>query len=419
MANNNVTIGRKQMTEITRLKEEPPSTPQEEPPSGQPTLSSSEESQTELFETNLANLNTNGNGFAFNEGTDGAASQAPIISPELESRRLVVADAGYPLHERIEAFEDIIDSEVGDTALSRARNLERQVGMRQIYLKFEGGNPTGTQKDRIAFAQAMDALRRGFDAITVATCGNYGAAVALAASMAGLKCYVYIPEGYRAKRIREMHDYNAEIIRVPRDYETSVEISREHALRDQIYDANPGGENTSLQLMAYGSIAYEIYDELRDAPAVVAVPVSNGTTLAGIYKGFLSLYRRGKTSRIPRMVAGSSHGKNPIIRAFIKNVPHCENLEPRRIRETAVNEPLVNWHSIDGDLALDAVRTTDGWAQYASDKGLIAYARLMKDREGYNVLPASTAGLSVLIEQHKKEPLPGDRYVAILTGRRS
>lgn len=206
------------MTEITRLKEEPPSPPKQDPPSGLSAPSSPEESQTELFSTNTANFNTNGNGFSFIEGTDGAASQAPIIAPELESRKLVAADSRYPLHERIEAFEDIVDSEIGDTTLSRARNLEREMGMRQIYLKFEGGNPTGTQKDRIAFAQAMDAMRRGFDAITVATCGNYGAAVALAASMAGLTCYVYIPEGYRAKRIREMLDYKAEIIRVPGDY---------------------------------------------------------------------------------------------------------------------------------------------------------------------------------------------------------
>ncbi len=407
------------MDEITRLKEEPPSPPKEEPPSGQSPLLSAEESQPELFSTISQNSLTNGNGFTFIEGADGATSQAPIIAPELLSRQRIAADRSYPLHERIEAFEDIIDSEVGDTTLSRARNLEREVGLRQIYFKFEGGNPTGTQKDRIAFAQAMDAMRRGFDAITVATCGNYGVAVALAASMAGLKCYVYIPEGYKAKRVREMQDYKAEIIRVRGDYETSVEVSRERAMKDEIYDANPGGENTPLQLSAYGSIAYEIYDELRDAPAVVAAPVSNGSTLAGIYKGFLSLYRRGKTSRIPRMVAGSSHGKNPIIRAFIKNVPHCEDIEPKRIRETAVNEPLINWHSIDGDLALDAIRVTSGWAQYASDKSMISYARLMKDREGLNILPASTAGLVVLLEQHKREPMPGDRYVVILTGRRS
>ena len=312
-----------------------------------------------------------------------------------------------------------MDSEVGDTTLSRSRNIEREMGLRQIYLKFEGGSPTGTQKDRIAFAQAMDAMRRGFDAITLATCGNYGAAMALAASMAGLKCFVYIPEGFQTKRVQEMLVYGTQVIRVPGDYENTVTVSQERAESEEIYDANPGGDNTALQLKAYGEIAYEIYDELRDAPAVVAVPVSNGTTIAGIYRGFLSLYRRGKTSRIPRMVAGSSHGKNPIIRAFMKNASYCEDLEPSLIRETSVNEPLINWHAIDGDYALEAIRKTGGWASYASDKAMLTYSRLLREKEGLSVLPASTAGLIVLLEQNRKEPLPGDRYVVIITGRRS
>lgn len=159
----------------------------------------------------------------------------------------------------------------------------------------------------------------GFDAMTVATCGNYGAAIAMAASFAGLRCYIYIPEGYRTKRIDEMTSKGAEIIRCPGDYERAVQLSDERARTDEIYDANPGGANTALQLRAYGEIAYEIYDELRDAPAAVALPVSNGTTLAGVHRGFVSLYRRGKTSRIPRMIAGSTFGKNPIIHAFRKN----------------------------------------------------------------------------------------------------
>jgi threonine synthase len=302
--------------------------------------------------------------------------------------------------------------------LSRSRNIEREVGLRQIYIKFEGGNPTGTQKDRIAFAQAMDALRRGFDAITIATCGNYGVATALAASMAGLKCMVYIPEGYHTRRIHEMERFGAQILYVPGDYEHAVELSREHAEEEEIYDANPGGANTAIQLKAYGEIAYEIYDELRDAPAAVAVPVSNGTTLAGIYKGFLSLYRRGKTSRMPRIVAGSSHGKNPIIRAYRKNAACCEDLKPERIKETAVNEPLVNWHSIDGDHALESIRVTHGWAADASDRGMTAYSKLIREKEGLNVLPASTAGMIVLLDRHRKDPLPSDRYVVVFTGRR-
>jgi len=350
---------------------------------------------------------------------DEAASAGEPFPGDVQRLREIAVDPGRSLEERLEAYEDIIDSEVGDTNLSRARNVEREFGIRQLFVKFDGGNPTGTQKDRIAFAQARDALRRGFDAITMATCGNYGAAMALAASSAGLRCVIYVPAGYHTRRLEEMVSLGAEISAFPGDYESTVLASRERAERDGFYDANPGGANTALQLDAYAEIAKEIYDELRDAPAAVAVPVSNGTTLAGIYKGFLSLYRRGKTSRLPHMVAGSSHGKNPIVRSFLKNLPRCENLDPRKVHETAVNEPLINWHSSEGDQALEAVRGTGGWAQDASDRAMRAHAKLLREREGLSVLPASTAGLVVLLERHRTDPLPGDRYVAVLTGRRA
>ena len=140
--------------------------------------------------------------------------------------------------------------------------------------------------------------------------------------------------------------------------------------------------------------------------------------LAGIHHGFVSLYRRGKTSRIPRFICGSSHGKNPIVRAWRKGLPDCSDLEPEKIHETAVNEPLINWHSIDGDLALDAIRQSEGWAADASDRAMLQQARELREKEGLQVLPASTAGLLVLLARHQQEPLPGDRYVAVLTGRK-
>ena len=349
---------------------------------------------------------------------DGARSNQPFVASELADQIKVAADPSQQLERRLEALEDIFDSEVGDTIMTRARNIERQNNLRQIFIKFEGGNPTGTQKDRIAFSHAMDAVRRGFDAITGATCGNYGAALALAGRMAGLRVVIHIPEGFHTRRIQEIVNLGAEIVRVPGNYENSVDASMEYADKMEIYDTNPGGANTALQLQAYGEIAYEIYDELRDAPLAVAVPVSNGTTLAGVYRGFLSLYRRGKTSRIPHMVAGSSHNKNPIVTSFLKGKDHCEDLKPDIIRETVVNEPLVNWHSLDGDQALGAVRVTNGWAANASDKTMRGYSKLIREQEGLNVLPASTAGLAVLLERHQKNPLPGDRYVVIFTGRR-
>lgn len=341
---------------------------------------------------------------------------SPLV--DLGEERRIAADPRQALGDRLEAFEDIMDSEVGDTQLTRARNVERQFEIRQLYLKFDGGNPTGTQKDRIAFAQVEDSLRRGFDSITVATCGNYGAALALAASVAGLRCVIFVPSAFHNPRRSEMDRHGAEIRSFDGDYEAAVEASSRWAGVSDSYDANPGGANTPLQFKAYGQIAAEIYDELGDAPALVAVPVSNGTTLAGIYKGFVRLYRRGKTSRIPRMVAGSSSGKNPIVRSFFKGLEFCEDLDPALLRETAINEPLINWHSADGQHALDAIRASGGWAGNASDRVMLRHSKLLRESEGLSVLPASSAGIAVLLDYHQKNALPADRYVAVLTGRR-
>jgi threonine synthase len=350
---------------------------------------------------------------------DNAGGDVRALLEELDEQQRLAADRSRPIEERLEAFENITESEVGDTTLVRARNIERQIGLRQIFLKFEGGNPTGTQKDRIAFAQVLDAMRRDYQTVSFATCGNYGVALALAASLAALRSLVHIPSGYRTKRLHEMERLGAEIIRVPGDYERAVEVSSALAAENEYYDANPGGANTDLQLRAYGGIAYEIYDELRDAPATVSVPVSNGTTLAGIYRGFISLYRRGKTSRIPRIVAGSSHSKNPVVAAWMRGLQTCEDLDPQRITESPVNEPLINWHAADGDAALAAIRASHGWATNASDREMVRHARLVRENEGLHVLPASTAGLLALVKQHQGEPLPADRHVVILTGRRS
>ncbi|GJM44374.1 MAG: threonine synthase [Gemmatimonadota bacterium] len=355
------------------------------------------------------------------DGTAGfldAASPAegPALASWQEDRRLA-ADPDADVDARLESFENIFESEIGDTSLSRARNIEREVGIRQLYVKFEGGNSTGTQKDRIAFAQVMDALRRGYDAITAASCGNYGVAIALAASCAGIRCLVFVPQGYRTRRVAEIETLGAEVVRVPGDYENAVVASKERATRDEVYDANAGGANTILQLRAYGEIAYEIYDELRDAPAAVAVPVSNGTTLAGIHHGFVSLYRRGKTSRIPRMIAGSTFRKNPIVHSFVTGSAKCLDLNPDRVHESPINEPLVNWHSSDGQTALDAVRGSNGWASYASDRAMRQCARDLREREGLSGLPASMAGLIALTDPTHRDSLSGDRYVAVVTGR--
>jgi len=112
----------------------------------------------------------------FDNLLDNAEGDYTLLDADLDTQKKIACDLNRPIEERLEAFEDVIDSEIGDSNLTRARNIERNTGFRQLYLKFEGGNPTGTQKDRISFSQAMDAMRRGFDTVTIATCGPFSPA---------------------------------------------------------------------------------------------------------------------------------------------------------------------------------------------------------------------------------------------------
>ena len=317
------------------------------------------------------------------------------------------------------ALKCVADEQVGHTLFIRARNLGRQTGIPNLFLKFEGGNPTGTQKDRIAFVRVQEALRRGCTGATVGTCGNYGAALAYAASLVGLPTYLYVPEAFSNRRMAEMEGRGGTIVRVPGSYEDAVMRSREDAYRHGWLDANPGDGMLHLDLEAYGGIAREIVAALGDAPSTVAVPVSNGTTLAGIYHGFRSLHEEGVTSRVPRMVAGSTWWKNPIVVSFREGHGWCMDLKPQIVQETQVNEPLVNWHAFDGDEALEALRDSHGAAEFASDKEMVRLARQVRECEGLHALPASCSALCALEKLRAEGWLEwGGPHVAVLTGRR-
>lgn len=348
---------------------------------------------------------------------DGVQTADLKVSAESRTLSEFVKDTGKSLVDRLESYEDIINLEVGDTSLSRAKSLEREFDIRQLYLKYEGENPTGTQKDRIAFAQVYDAMRRGFDTLCLATCGNYGVAMALASELAGLKCIIAIPKSYHTERAEEMTRLGAQVIYLEGDYEQVVESSSRMASEKDWYDANPGGNNTSLQISAYAQIAHEIVDDLGDAPKYCAVPVSNGTLLAGIYRGFEGLHKRGKIFRIPKMIAASATGKNPIIQSFRKGLETCADLNPAKIRETRYNEPLINWHSFDGNEALYALRQSQGEAFNVSDRKMKDMARLLLKKEGMRILPASTAGLIALLELDEVKNFEPDRYVAVMTAK--
>ncbi len=306
---------------------------------------------------------------------------------------------------------------VGGTLFTHARNLESLLGFGNIYLKFEGSNPTGTQKDRISQYHVHKAMREGYDTVTVGTCGNYGVSLAYFANLVGLKAKILIPEKYTMTphRRETLHSLGAEILSDYDKYEDAVEASRRLAKTEHYYDANPGNGNEGWR--GYMSIATEIYAQLGRCPTAVAAPVGNGTTLVGIYHGFKHLLDQGIIDHIPYLVGASTPGGNPIVRSFKTGASKTEDLRPEELHETTINEPLISYHSYDGDDALSAIYDSNGWADYASDASMMKYHRILRDFEGLNVLPASTSPIEALIRFKQHRVLNSD-YVLVLTGRK-
>jgi len=312
------------------------------------------------------------------------------------------------------------NSGIGDTIFTRSRNMEKLIDLNKIYLKFEGGNPTGTMKDRATYACLRLAKRRGYKALAIASCGNFGASFVHLSRGFGIEAHVYIPEGYHTPRIREMEERGGIIHRALGTYEELVELSGGEAERRGWFNANPGvEENTVASMDAYSTISYEIFERLGEPPDVVSVPVGNGTTIAGIHLGFKRLYEHGRADRLPRMIAASTQGGNAVTECFLGGEREIRDLDPNAITETEQNEPLVSWRCFDGQEALDALWESGGWAVELSDEECLHYSEALAREEGLLVLPASASSLAALVKYAGTADARNDGvHVAVLTSRR-
>lgn len=309
---------------------------------------------------------------------------------------------------------------LGSTTYIESRNLAPQVGCERLFLKFEGGNPTGTQKDRIALAIVDSARAQGARAVAAATCGNFGAALAWAARIVEIPAHIYIPEGYHVPkdRMKRIIESGAELHFKPGQYEDAVEISSVEAKENGWFDANPGVDGVKqISLDAYAEIANEIYRDSRRAPNYIFCPVGNGTTFAGIYLGFKRLHEAGKINSLPRMVATSTRRGNPIVKSYKTGSRVIQDLSREEVKETKFNEPLTNWHAFDGQEALDVIYESKGFADYASEAKMAEFSKQLRKEEGLYVLPASASTLAVMNDLADSKVTVKGTFVAILTGR--
>lgn len=288
--------------------------------------------------------------------------------------------------------------------------------LKNIFFKFEGANITGTQKDRISRLHVRNAMGHGYDTVSVATCGNYGASISYYARRSGLRSVVMIPQEYSHARNEDIRLFGGEIVGMSGKYEDSVDFMHDNADSFSWYDASPGSRYSNLEIAGYSEISEEIVSQLGHAPEFLAVPVGNGTTLSGIHAGFRELYSRGVTDRLPRLIASSTSGGNPIVSSWRKGVRKITDLKRKSLVETPVNESLVAYRSFDGQLALDAINESGGFAIPVSDMEMLRYSALMEQYENLSVLPASSSALAAAVRVLDRIGRDSE-CVVVLTGR--
>ena len=321
---------------------------------------------------------------------------------DLLARRRIAADIDRPLEERLEAFEDLIDSEVGDTTLARARNIERGVGLRQLYVKFEGLTPTGSFKARGMTAAISEALGRGARAVICASTGNTAASAAAYAARAGLRAVVLIPQGkVAAGKLAGAIAYGAQVVQIDGSFDDALSlvmgITEKHPIA-LVNSLNP------YRLEGQKTAAFEICDALGGAPDWLCLPVGNAGNITSYWMGFRQ-YDAEKGSGLPQVLGVQAAGAAPLVLGHPVEEPETLATAIR------IGRPA------RGEQAVQAAQESNGRIIAVSDEEILAMQRRLAG-EGIWVEPASAAGLAGLAAEVRagRLALSGKRVAAVCTG---
>src|SRR5688572_8719224 len=200
----------------------------------------------------------------------------------------------------------------GGTPLLRADRLAKWVGVDELYLKFDGLNPTGSFKDRGMVVAVAKALEEGARTIICASTGNTSASAAAYAARAGITCVVLLPAGKVALgKVAQAVAYGARIVTVQSNFDGALHVARDLSERHGaalVNSVNP------FRIEGQTTAAFEICDALGAAPDVVALPVGNGGNITAYWLGFRRYHERNRIASLPRMLGAQASGAAPFVR---------------------------------------------------------------------------------------------------------
>jgi len=308
--------------------------------------------------------------------------------------------------------DKIVSLGEGGTGLHPCRRMAEMLGLRHLYVKNEGENPTGSFKDRGMTVGVTKALELGMQRVACASTGNTSASLAAYAAKAGIECLVLIPSGKVALgKLVQAIAHGAKVVQVQGNFDDALRIVRELCTTRSVYLLN---SLNPYRLEGQKTTAFEIRDQLSPAvPDKVIIPVGNAGNISALWKGFTELHQLGMIDALPQMIGIQAEGAAPITdamktaRNIIEPIAHPETVATA-IR---IGAP-VSWKK-----ALKAMRESKGFAETVSDTEIIEAQKILAHHEGLFVEPAaaaSIAGLRKLVASGRVDA--DERVVCVTTG---
>ena len=199
----------------------------------------------------------------------------------------------------------------GSTPLIRSRRLETELGVGELYFKFEGMNPTGSFKDRGMVVAVAKALEEGCTGIICASTGNTSASASAYAAACGLESIVMVPKGnIAAGKLAQASMYGSRIIAISGSFDDALDIVRSFSGPGAIKLVNSINPH---RLEGQKTASFEIIDDLGDAPDELFIPVGNAGNITAYWKGFREYHESGRASRLPRMMGYQAAGAAPLV----------------------------------------------------------------------------------------------------------
>jgi len=307
--------------------------------------------------------------------------------------------------------EKIVTLNEGNTPFVKAEKLGRRIGLKDLYVKFEGANPTGSFKDRGMTVGVSIALKFNQKSVACASTGNTSASMAAYAARAGLKSFVFLPDGYvAAGKLLQAIAHGATIVRVKGNFDDALRILLSHCAELGVYVLN---SVNPYRIEGQKTTAFEIWEELGRVPEFVVYPVGNAANIASGWKGFLELREAGLSDSMPKMVGVQAEGAAPIARAFLEGKSEIEPVEKPETIATAIRigRP-VSWKK-----ALRAIRDSKGVALTVGDGEILKAQVELARTEGIFAEPAGAASIAGVIKLAKEGFFEKDDVVVtVVTG---